>query len=423
MRFLQTFRQIPKPVRQSLTASFVAGLMFWSSLASLLPTLPLYVDSLGGTNAQIGWVMGAFAIGLLACRAYLGRLADRRGRRLVMQIGLGVATIVPLFYAISPSIPMLIVLRAIHGISIAAFATGFSALIADLAPVEQRGEVIGYMSLVNPLGLAFGPAFGGWMQEIWGYQILFVMSSALALAGLLMMMEVTEPRLFSPSDLSPSDRIEKNSEKMPRQFWRTLWNPRVRVPATVLFMIGLVFGTLSAFLPLLIKQQHIQFNAGLFYMTAAITGFSIRLPMARISDRYGRGVFISIGLCFYALSMATVYAAQTSYGFLIAGGLEGIGSGIVIPAIATLLADRSVASERGLVFGLAWAGFDLGIAIAGPIMGNAVEFLGLANAFVVNTALSLLALAIFSTQSNHNIADSWRFATGQTADKYAIKGI
>ncbi|MEE3718087.1 MFS transporter [Tumidithrix elongata RA019] len=429
MRFLQTFRQIPAPVRQSLTASFIAGLMFWSSLASLLPTLPLYVDSLGGTNAQIGWVMGAFAIGLLTCRAYLGRLADRKGRRLVMQIGLGVATIVPLLYAISPSIPVLMVLRAIHGISIAAFATGFSALIADLSPVEQRGEIIGYMSLVNPLGLAFGPAFGGWMQEIWGYQILFVMSASLALAGLLMMEKVTEPKLSSPRDadidLSSSDRNLKDFDTIPppsRRFWQTLWSPRVRVPATVLFMIGMVFGTLSAFLPLLIKQQHIQLNAGLFYMTAAIAGFIIRLPIARISDRYGRGVFISIGLCFYALSMATVYSAQTSLVFLIAGGLEGIGSGIVIPAIATLLADRSVASERGFVFGLAWAGFDLGIAIAGPIMGNAIVFLGLANTFVVSTALSLLALAIFSTQSNHNLADSWRFATGQTTDKYAVKG-
>jgi hypothetical protein len=49
--------------------------------------------------------------------------------------------------------------------------------------------------------------------------------------------------------------------------------------------------------------------------------------------------------------------------------------------------------------------------------------LGIANAFVVCAALSLLALAILSTQSSYNLADSWRFATGQTADKYAVKGI
>jgi MFS family permease len=431
MHFLQTFREIPKPIRQSLTASFVAGLLFWSSLASQLPTIPLYVDSLGGTNAQVGFVMGAFALGLLSCRAYLGKLADRKGRRLVMQIGLVVAMIMPLFYAIFPSIPILIALRAIHGISIAAFATGFSALSADLAPAEQRGEVIGYMSLVNPIGLAFGPALGGWMQEIWGYQILFVMASALALGGLLMMKNVTEPpaskissKLESKFDLESANLARNLPKALPsRQFWQTLWSPRVRVPAMLLFTIGMVFGTLSTFLPLLIKQQHIPLNAGLFYMTAAIAGFAIRIPIARISDRYGRGLFISIGLCFYALSMATIYVAQTSVGFLVAGAFEGIGSGIVIPAIVTLLADRSIASERGFVFGLAWAGFDLGMAIAGPIMGNAIAFLGLANAFVVATALSLIALAIFSTQSSYNLADSWRFATGQTEDKYAIEGV
>lgn len=420
MRLSQTFQQLPVDTRRNLVACFFTGLLFWSSLASQLPVLPLYVDSLGGTEVQVGSVMGSFAIGLLLCRAYLGRLADRRGRRIVMQLGLAVAAVMPLCYAVSNSIPVLMVFRAVHGISIAAFATGYSALTSDLAPPEQRGEIIGYMSLVNPLGLGIGPALGGWIQATWGYQNLFIVAACLAMMGYAATREIEEEGYTNTlRDAPVQDRVAADrSTHLP--FWPTLLSPRVRIPALILFLIGLVFGNLSAFLPLLIKAQKIPMNVGLFYMTAAIAGFIVRLPLARISDRYGRGLFISLGLCFYATSMLAIFASHAVPHFLAAGILEGIGAGITIPAIVTLLADRTVSAERGFVFGLAWVGFDLGIALAGPVIGSIIPRVGLANSFLITSGLSILAIAIFSTQASHNLTESLRFATGKSKDKYAV---
>jgi MFS family permease len=416
MRFSQTFRQLPLDTRHELAASFATGLLFWSSMASQLPVIPLYVGSLGGTEAQVGWVMGSFAIGLLLCRAYLGRLSDRRGRRVVMQLGLVVAAIVPLCYALVTSIPLLMLFRAIHGISIAAFASSYSALTSDLAPPKQRGEIIGYMSLVNPMGLAFGPALGGWMQEAWGYQYLFMTASGLALIGFLVASRIQE-KGFQSEHLDLDVQID-GSAKSP--FWEILLSTRVRVPALILFLVGLVFGNLSAFLPLLIKAQHIPLNVGLFYMAAAIAGFIVRIPISIISDRYGRGLFISVGLSFYALSMLMIFAAHSAPNFIVAGMLEGIGANIAIPAIVTLLADRTEAPERGLVFSLAWSGFDLGMAFAGPTLGNLIPFIGLSNSFLISAGFAVVALVIFGTQSNQNLAESWRFAAGKVKDNFAI---
>jgi MFS family permease len=420
MRLSQTFPQLSADTRRNLVACFFTGLLFWSSMASQLPVLPLYVDSLGGTEVQVGSVMGAFAIGLLLCRAYLGRLADRRGRRIVMQIGLAVAAVMPLCYAISNSIPLLMVFRAVHGISIAAFATGYSALTSDLAPPEQRGEIIGYMSLVNPLGLGIGPALGGWIQATWGYQNLFIVAACLAMMGYIVTREIQEDGYAYTLQGAAVRDLGVADHRVDLPFWPTLFSPRIKVPALILFLIGLVFGNLSAFLPLLIKAQKIPFNVGLFYMAAAIAGFIVRLPLAKISDRYGRGLFISLGLCFYATSMLTIFASHTAPHFLIAGIFEGIGAGIAIPAIVTLLADRTVSAERGFVFGLAWAGFDLGIALAGPVMGNIIPRVGLANSFLITAGLSMLAIAIFSTQANHSLTESLRFATGKSQDKFAV---
>jgi MFS family permease len=185
--------------RKNLLVLFAAGLLFWASLGSLLPTLPLYVEDVGGTMQQIGLVMGSFAIGLLLCRPRLGKLADQRSRKLVVLIGMAVVAVAPLGYLFVKSIPLLLLIRAFHGISIAAYTTGNSALIVDLSPVEKRGELIGYMSLTNPIGIAIGPAIGGFLQEQAGYTPLFLFSFAVGLLGFFLACQVKEP----PSLMNP----------------------------------------------------------------------------------------------------------------------------------------------------------------------------------------------------------------------------
>jgi Arabinose efflux permease len=378
-------------------------------MACQLPVMPLYVDSLGGTTDQIGIVMGSFAIGLLLFRPYLGREADRRGRVKVMRLGLVVATVMPCCYALFPAIPLLIAFRAIHGISIASFTTGYSALVADLAPAGQRGEIVGYMSLVNPLGLAIGPALGGWIQAGFGYQVLFHTASVLGGLGLWLTLYLRENCRSAPEAGAKSAKL-----------WQIWWHPRVRIPTVVLLLVGLSFGTLSAFMPLFLKRQGIPINAGLFYLSAAIAGLLVRLPLASWSDRLGRGIFVSVGIICYALSMALMYGAQHPLTVLLSGMIEGMGAGLVIPSIITIIADRTTPQERGLVFGLVWSGFDLGIALAGPTVGVVIRQAELNHAFAIATGLCLVGLGIFLTQSSGNVSASWRFATGRGRDVWSI---
>jgi MFS family permease len=383
-------------------------------MASQLPVIPLYVNSLGGTTDQVGIVMGAFAIGLLLFRPYLGREADRQGRVKVMRLGLLVATVMPCYYALFPAIPLLILFRAVHGISIAAFTTGYSALVADLAPVEQRGEVVGYMSLVNPLGLAIGPALGGWLQAMFGYQVLFFTAGMLGGLGFWLTFRLQECR---PNEVKCHRSLVQKDQ---RKLWQSWWHPRVRTPSLVLLLVGLSFGTLSAFMPLFLKQQDIPINAGLFYLSAAIAGFAVRLPLANWSDRLGRGIFVSVGIICYALSMALMYRAQHPLTVLLSGAIEGMGAGLVIPSIITMIADRTTPQERGIVFGMVWSGFDLGIALAGPTVGTVLRYVELNQAFVIATGLSLIGLIVFLTQSSGDVLASWRFATGRGKDVWSI---
>ena len=409
------FKSLKPAKRRNLITLFIAGLLFWFSMTSLLPVLPLYIQYVGGTKQQIGLVMGCFAIGLLSSRTALGYMADRKSRKIVILIGTTVVGIAPLGYLLANSIPSLMALRAFHGISIAAFTTGYSALVVDIAPAKQRGELIGYMSLAIPIGMAVGPALGGYIQAYFGYNLLFFMSAISGLLAWFCALQIQE---------KSKNTIQSNQpeyEPLPnRNFWQLLREPSLSIPAIILLMIGLLFGSLVAFLPLYIEESNLDFNAGLFYAVAAVASFIARVVVGKASDNFGRGLFITGSLICYGSSMILLALANTSLAFTVAAFLEGAGGGVFIPMAIALISDRSYANERGKVYGLCIGGFDLGVAVAGPIFGSLPSQLNYSMMFLLTGGLALFGLFIFLTKSNYGLSNSLQFAFGRGKDHYAI---
>jgi MFS family permease len=188
----------------------------------------------------------------------------------------------------------------------------------------------------------------------------------------------------------------------------------------VFLLVGLLFGSLQIFIPLFIKRQGIPMNPGLFYTAVAIASFSVRFALGQAADRWGRGRLITVSLGCYWLAMVTLWWAQGVPWLLLAGGLEGIGAGLLIPGMAALIADRSHARERGRSFGLCLGGFDLGIALAGPVLGNLATELGLRQVFGGLAGVALLALGVYMLWIGKNPRDSLAFALGDGPDAYRI---
>ena len=365
---------------------------------------------LGIKQQQIGLIIGAFAIGLLATRPLVGKLADTRGRKLVLLIGTAVAAIAPLGYIFVNSIPLLIVVRAFHGISIAAFATAYSALVVDLAPPKQRGEIIGLMSLTNPVGVALGPAIGGYLQVAGMYGAIFwisVISGAIAFTSTT---QLRKPNIaIDPLEIEP---VPKTS------IWKILTNPALGIPALVLMLIGFPFGAIHTFLPLYIQSIHIDFNPGLFYTISAMASFSARSLIGSRSDRYGRGVFIAGSLCCYTVGIAFLATANSATSFILGAILEGLGSGILIPMTVALVSDRSLPQQRGQVLSICITGLDLGIAIAAPVFGILAKDFGYPGIFTIGTGMAASAIVVFSIWGNRTLQHSIGFCLGRDRDVY-----
>ena len=410
---MKLFQTLDPQQQRSLIMLFLAGLLFWSSITTLLPTLPLYLDHIGGTKQQIGFVMGCFAVGLLLSRFVLGPLADMKSRKLVLIIGTAVAAIAPLGYLLIKSFLLLMVVRAFHGISIAGITIGYNTLLADLSPPGRRGELITYMSLAIPIGMAIGPIVGSFLVVANGYVPLFIFCSTLASVSLLCSIFVWEPDSIVGKN-SHSHQFEQ------QKLLQILWSRRVLVPVFVMLMVGLIFGTTITFLPLYIQENSIALNAGLFYTVRAIASFIIRVFAGRASDKFGRGIFISGGLVFSLLDVLTLWTANSSNMVLLAAIFGGFSNGLILPIMITLMTDRCLPEQRGQFFSLCIGGYDLGLGLAGPTFGLVAEEIGYRSMFAVNASLASIAIATFITLSNKDLPHSIRFAFGQGQDTYSV---
>jgi MFS family permease len=419
---MRTFSQIEPAQRRSLLVLFGTGLLFWTSIAILLPTLPAYLDTIGIKQQQIGLIIGAFAIGLLATRPFMGKLADRRGRKLVILIGAAIGAIAPLGYLATTSIPLLMLIRAFHGVSIAALVTAYSALVVDLAPPERRGEVIALMSLANPIGVALGPAIGGYLQVLGMFDTIFWISILCGLLAYLCASQLQEKQPIQ-SNLEPinPNAIVLKIEPSNLSARQILTNPALGIPALALLLIGFPFGAVHTFIPLYINASKIDFNPGLFYTIAAISSFCSRSVIGGRSDRYGRGIFIAGSLCCYTGAMGLLATANGELSFVCAAILEGLGIGTLIPMTVALLSDRSLPYHRGQVLSICLAGLDLGVAIAAPVFGAVAQQLGYAGIYAVGMGLSAIAICVFTIWGNYSLQRSIGFCLGRDRDYYRLE--
>lgn len=408
---MSTIAKLPLDVRRNLLFLFTSGLVFWACMASMLPVLPLYIQDLKATAQELGIIMGSFAIGLLLFRPQMGRLADSHGRKVVLLLGILVAVLAPIAYLFVTHKFVLIGVRIFHGISIAGFATAFSALIADIAPPHHRGEVIGTMSLTNPIGMAIGPLIGDWMLRSHGYSDCFWLASTLAALSFLLATQISAPRIATP-------KVTENHDTLP--FWQLLASDTIRIPTLTMLVVGMAFGILSTFVPLYVRENHLTITASAFYSSAAIMSFLMRSIAGKQSDRYGRGRFITLGMAAYGLSMAILWLIPGDRGFILAGLCEGIGGGMFLPVTIAMITDRCSPEMRGRIFALCLSGFDFGIFTAGPSLGGVADAIGYRGLFGVATGIVAIGIGLFVAFSSKDLQHSLSFSLFGGRDVYAL---
>jgi len=135
---------------------------------------------------SLSWVITAYATLFAALLAPSGRLADTIGRRTLFRAGVAGFAAMSLVCALSPSVPVLLVARALQGAAAAAMIPASLAIVLTDTPAEKRMASIGVWSAAGAFAAAVGPSVGGVLVHAFGWRSLFLINvpAGLALAVL-----------------------------------------------------------------------------------------------------------------------------------------------------------------------------------------------------------------------------------------------
>src|SRR5690625_5129960 len=128
------FRSDDKIWTKDFVLIFMANFFVFLGFQMTLPTLPLFVKELGGSDQLIGIIVGIFTFSALLLRPYAGHALESKGRRFVYMLGLSIFVLSVGSFAFITSIVILLLFRVLQGIGWGFSTTATGTIATDLIP-------------------------------------------------------------------------------------------------------------------------------------------------------------------------------------------------------------------------------------------------------------------------------------------------
>jgi len=340
----------------------------------IFPILPRLLQSVTGVSdiaPYVGIVYSIFALMQFAFMPVLGVMSDRFGRRPVLLVALAGASVDYLLLSFAPQLWMLIVARAIAGLTSANMAVAI-AYITDITPEAQRARRFGLLQAMFGIGFIIGPVLGGLLGDFW-VRAPFV--AAAVLNGLNLALA-----LFVLPESRPGQRGAAFELRSLNPFRPLGWalNLKGLLPLIGVFFVfnfvGQMYGTVWA----LWGQDAFQWNGvmvglslgafGLFH-----AGAQAFLP-GPISKRLGERNTMYLGMACECASLLVIAFAGMTQGWVVFALMPVFAlGGVGVPALQSLATQQADADRQGQLQGVLGSVMSLA-SIFAPLFFSLVYF-------------------------------------------------
>ena len=316
------------------TPPHIITLVLISGLSSLnqnifLPALPEMAAFFKTDYAVMQLTLSGYLAGTAMLQLVIGPLSDRYGRRPVMIGALAIMLIASLLCIFATNVTVFLTARMVQTAVVAGLVLS-RAIVRDMVPLEEAASMLGYVTMGMALVPMFGPAVGGILSEIFGWQACF---AALAILTFVIVVIVA-------ADLGETNRQPIGSFRAQFRVWPHLLASRLFWSYALIsvFVSGAFFSflggapfagtTLLKLSPSALGLQFlytaIGYMAGNFFSGLFAKRLGIRQMLV-----IGNGItFIGIG---FALVMAMLghFTALSFFGSMV---LMGLGNGVALPS-------------------------------------------------------------------------------------------
>lgn len=346
--------------------------------SSVLPILPFYVQKLGATSPDAvkfwsGMIFSAHAVTMAVMAPIWGSLADRYGRKPMVERAMFGGALVIGLMSRARSAPQLALLRALQGMLTGTVAAA-TALVASTAPRDRIGYAMGLLQMAIYLGSSVGPLLGGFIADQLGFHATFLTTSGLLLAGGLMVaFRVHE-------DFSPPLRSGKSAGTA---LWDNLHSIFSSLPLvsvlSVRFLMRLAARALSPMMPLVVQSlapaEAAATLSGLVQGVSSAAGAGGAILLGRLSDRWGeRRVLLLCALGSAALHIPQYFVRDVATLTLLQAG-SGFVTGGTITALSATLAALALPGRQGIIYGVESTVISVANAV-GPMLSTALAVAG-----------------------------------------------
>ena len=167
-------------MNRSLAVIYLCVALDAMGIGLVFPILPALVRDVAPTADVapfIGLMASLYAAMQFVCSPVLGALSDRLGRRPVMLLSLAGATVNYGLLACAPSLALLLLGRAVAGLTSANLSVA-TAYLTDVSPEDTRARRFGLFNAMFGAGFILGPALGGLLGDH-GVRLPFVAAAVL----------------------------------------------------------------------------------------------------------------------------------------------------------------------------------------------------------------------------------------------------
>lgn len=351
-----------KIVSRDFVFIWLANFFIFLGFQMTLPTLPLFVKELDGSDQIVGLIVGVFTFSALLFRPFAGHALETRGRQVVYVFGLSLFVISVGAFAFAASIMMLITMRILQGVGWGFSTTASGTIATDLIPPERRGEGMGYYGLSSNLALALGPALGLSLVGIISFTQLFLIAALMGLIALLLALVIRYKKVEESPDKTTTVKFDV--------FEKSAINPSI-----LLFFVTLTFGGIATFLPIYAIEKSVE-GISLYFVVYAIFLMASRIVAGKIYDEKGHMYVFPPGALMIFIAMILLAWLPSTTVLLIAAAFYGFGFGSVQPALQAWAINGAAENRKGMANATFFSFFDLGVGIGAMGFGIIANYFG-----------------------------------------------
>lgn len=359
----------------------LANFFIFLGFQMTLPTIPLFVKELGGSDQLIGIITGIFTFSALLLRPYAGHALESKGRQFVYMVGLAIFVLSVGSYAFIASIVLLFIMRMVQGVGWGFSTTAGGTIATDIIPPKRRGEGMGYFGLSGNLALAFGPSLGLTLAGAISFTQLFLICAVIGLISFLLSSRIR----YKQVEQSPDKTITVKFD---------IFEKTALQPSVLLFFITVTFGGIASFLPLYAAQKHID-GIELYFLVYALFLMISRMFAGKIYDKKGHEYVFLPGTVLIFVAMILLSWLPNLTTMLIAAGMYGLGFGSVQPALQAWSVDKAPNNRKGMANATFFSFFDLGVGLGAMIFGQLAFMFGYSSIYATGACSVMLSMVLY----------------------------